>query len=177
MYGWIRVRCFSELAKKIDFNKIGGIIKPITLADPSNDTTAELFIYQKSWDFDKKLYPMPVIDNEGDADNDVVQCVVPIDFTGYEYKYDSRIKCIDNDGVVKCPDNPVYKYAKPGIYKITITCTVIDRMGFVKKIETASRIIQVFSCFELNEDSLLLLDDVLDDCYEVQCETKEGVSQ
>ena len=174
---WMNNRpLFFRVGEEIDFNKIGEIIRPITLSEASNDSTTELFIYQKNWDFDKKLYPMPLLDNEGAAegDNDVIQCVVPIDFTSYEYKYDSRIKCADND--TKCPDNPVYKYREPGIYKITITCTVIDTMGFVKKIETASRLIQIFPWFELNDSTVLLLDEVLDDCAEAQCETKDGVS-
>ncbi|MCD6460642.1 hypothetical protein J7L67_08255 [bacterium] len=187
---WMNNRpLFFRVGEEIAFNKIGDIIKPITLSSDSSEnvditsdetSAAQLFLYQKNWDFNEKLYPMPLIDNDttassiSESDNEVIQCIVPVDFTQYDYKYDSRIKCAD--GIIKCVDNPTYKYKKPGIYKVTLTCTLIDRMGFVKKIETASRIIQIFPWFELNDDTALILDEVLDDCAAAQCQTKEGVS-
>ncbi|MDX9701944.1 MAG: hypothetical protein RBU23_02755 [Candidatus Auribacterota bacterium] len=151
-----------HVGEKVYFNKIADIIRPVIL--PVDDVSSRPadsrypFLYQKAWDFDTLLYSS-LSENEDDndaeylpiiqTDDDAMPPLVPIDYVQYDYKYDSRFRCASE----RCIDEPVYEFKMTGIYRITITCELIDENGFTLRQESASRIIQVFPQIDINEEN------------------------
>ncbi|RJP61485.1 MAG: hypothetical protein C4541_01755 [Candidatus Auribacter fodinae] len=124
--------------KEIHFNRLGDVILPIK--NENEDGTVEFYpvLYQKNWDFDAMVPPLPPV--EPDNSGAVMPPVVPVKYVEYNYNYDSRIKYMDGE---KLMDDPVFTFEKPGFYEITITVSYIDQYGYIKKTETAQRGIRV----------------------------------
>lgn len=158
-----------KVGEKVEFNKIGDVIRPVPIqvGSADNDTpvdndslvdndSSKIFVYQKYWDFDDKLYPriLPIpmvfcsLDNDSLVEACNESCVVRplpircsrVKFINYDYMYDSRIKTAG----IKCIDNPTFEFTKPGFYRITLTGSISDGHGIVKKVETVSRVVQVW---------------------------------
>lgn len=146
-----------KVGDEVNFNEIGGIKVPLVDAGSATDDTADLspdtsVVLQRYWDFDTKIRPIPIpipgippveVDNAEaipvELDNaeavEVLKCV-PVEFITYDYLDDSRIVSI-------LPHNPIFVYATPGMYKITLTGAYADANGFVRKMESASRLLKV----------------------------------
>ncbi len=167
-----------KVGQKVDFNKIGGFVKPIYCASDcefDNGVSVNclsIIVRQKYWDFDLRVSPriVPVDPELIDPDNDVIIIEndgivldndgvidgiirwVPVVFVEYDYTHDSRNKCMDL---------PVHVYRRPGLYRVTLTGAYADRLGFVKKMESASRIIKVVprDIFPIDD---LILEAVID---------------
>ncbi len=156
-----------QVGQTVAFNKIADIIKPVVLPldnDSSDSGLCCRFLYQKAWDFDTCVYYLP-LDNEGmELDNDPPR--IPITYVQYDYTHDSRLKCMDE---------PTFEFKKPGIYRITITCEVINENGFTIREESASRIIQVFPELTITNENQATWQEILDLSAEIQKE--ETVSE
>ena len=153
-----------QVGQTVDFNQIADIIKPIILPLDNDSPACCRFLYQKAWDFDTRVYPI-LLDNEAiELDNDPPR--IPIVYTQYDYTYDSRLKCMDE---------PNFEFKAPGIYRITITCEVINENGFTLREESASRIIQVFPELTITDAIQATWQEILDLSAEIQKE--ETVSE
>lgn len=162
------------VGEKVNFNKIGGLMRLRTY-ETDNDGYGPLpnlpynTVYQKYWDFDLKVKPMPmpvdndsiipadndgtvISDNDGMPDNDsIVPAIVPVEYVDYDFMYDSRIKIAIT--VFPPPYIPIHVFDEPGMYKITLTGVKADSRGVAQRVQSASRLIRVVPATEETDPS------------------------
>ncbi|GEM_PF-5430346 len=157
--GNIKWRGFAFNTDKLDSSAPESIAENILTAETDNES-ARFPVFQKYWDFDTRLnpivstQPIPIpgpiplpADNDGTiSDIPILPYNVPVDYFSYDYKYDSRI-------LTFAPHEPIFAYTQPGIYRITFTGSYADKNGFVIKMETATRIIQVLPAITTDQDN------------------------